>query len=36
VKDGDVVEVAAKDGAFTFNGVVVAGRNKVTPVKTLH
>ncbi len=36
VKDGDVVEVGAKDGVFTFNGVVVGDLPKAAGAVTVH
>ena len=36
VKDGDVVEVGAKDGVLTFNGVMVGDLPKVAGAVTVH
>ncbi len=36
VKDGDVVEVGAKDGVFTFNGVIVGDLPKAAGPITVH
>ena len=36
VKDGDTVDVGAKDGVFTFNGVIVGDLYKATGLTTLH
>jgi ATP-dependent Clp protease ATP-binding subunit ClpB len=36
VKDGDVVEVGAKDGVFTFNGVIVGDLPKAGEPMTVH
>jgi ATP-dependent Clp protease ATP-binding subunit ClpB len=36
VKDGDVVEVGVADGKFTFNGLVMGDKPKISNVVTLH